>query len=373
MSRDAVGRRRAFVGLLRHCVVTRFTQPELWPAVFRHRSVLTEWFSERLGYRLMITDSAARLYRIPVAGEVAAPLRTDIASRRVLVLAVLVAAAAEDTDDITSMQDLSDRVRVLSRRDDTGLAPYDPDRYAERLLFVKAVRILADAGTLRPLNAAALEAGEGWAQRKDAVGGAYEIRREDLLRMVDPACLQVALGEPAGHVFSPRYGVMRRLLELPVCLYDDLTDHERTYLTGQRRRLLSWCEEMTGWTPEERAEGIALVASDEDETDLPFPRLRAADFTTLMVLDELLREPGPGEPFDGERIELAAAEVAVRYSTALTVALREPAAMVGAAVETLGALDLLRSDGTVYHLTPVAARFRDPAVADVTARFGTDD
>jgi hypothetical protein len=373
MSQDTIGRQAAFVGLLRYCVVTRFTHPELWPSVFRHRSVLSDWFSERLGYRLMVTDSSARLYRMPVAGEVLAPRRTDVFSRRVLVLAVLVAAAAEEGEDITSMQDLSDRVRVLSRHEDAGLAPYDPDRYAERLLFVKAVRILIDAGTLRPLSAAATEAGEGWAQQKDAVGGAYEIRREDLLRMVDPTCLQVALGEPAGHVFSPRYGVMRRLLELPVCLYDDLTEPERVYVTSQRWRLLSWCEEMTGWTPEERAEGIALVVSGENETDLPFPRLRAADFSTLMILDELLRDLGPGESFDNDRIELAAAEVAVRYPKALTVALREPAAMVSAALDTLGALDLLRSAGNFHYLTAVAARFRDPEVIDVTARSATDE
>jgi hypothetical protein len=50
--------------------------------------------------------------------------------------------------------------------------------------------------------------------------------------------------------------------------------------------------------------------------------------------------------------------------------------MAAAAVETLSALDLLRSDGPgAYRLTPVAARLRDPAVVETTALLdeGADD
>lgn len=49
--------------------------------------------------------------------------------------------------------------------------------------------------------------------------------------------------------------------------------------------------------------------------------------------------------------------------------------MAAAAVETLCALDLLRASEGVFELTPVAARFRDPAVVETTALLdlGSDD
>ncbi|WP_327640791.1 TIGR02678 family protein [Kribbella sp. NBC_00482] len=377
MTLERLGRQRAFVGLLRHPVVTRSEHAELWPVVYRHRDVLSDWFVNRLGYRLVMTDSAARLYRLPSDAPVLSPVPIERPSRRVLVLAILAAAAAEDAEDISSTQELSDRVRVLSRQEEAGLAPYQPDRYAERQLFVKALRVLQGMGALRPMTPSTADAGDGWAQQQDAVGDVFDVDRELLLQLIDPVCLRTAVdsGLADEQEPSPRYGVLRRLLELPVCLYQDLTEAERTYLVSQRRRLLSWCEEMTGWTPEERAEGIALVTADPEDSDLPFPRLRTVDFTTLMILDVLLRDVGPGETFDLNRLERAAVDVTVRYPRATTVQLQAEGAMAAAAVETLCALDLLRASEGVFELTPVAARFRDPAVVETTALLdlGSDD
>ncbi|MGH3625413.1 MAG: DUF2398 family protein, partial [Sciscionella sp.] len=289
MSSRTVERQRAFTGLLAHPVLDRRTHPELWPLVRRHAGTLTEWFAARLGYRLVVTDSAARLFRLPLDDVVTAPLRFRPDSRRVLVLAILAAAVAEDAEDVTTTQDLSDRVRALTQHEDVRLAPYDPDRFAERLLFGRAVQVLVSTGAVRPTAGGAQEQREGWAHRRDSLGGAYEVQRELLLRMVDPASLRAALGEGRTDDALPesaaRFGIMRRLLELPVCLYADLTEAETGYLSSQRHRLLAWCAEMTGWVSEQRAEGIALVCSDESDTDLPFPRLRAVDFVTLLVLD----------------------------------------------------------------------------------------
>jgi hypothetical protein len=371
------GLQQAFVGLLLHPVITRHAYPELWPLVFRYRTTLADWFVNRLGYRLLITDSVARLYRLPADAMVLAPKPVDTPSRRVLILAVLAAAAAEDAEDVTSTQELSDRVRVLTKHEKSGVAPYEPDRYAERLPFVKAVQMLVDLGGLRPMASSAADEGDSWAQQRNSVGGVFEVRRELLLRMIDPLCLSTALDGSGGEPQHPRFGVLRRLLELPVCYFADLSDSERTYLTSQRRRLLSWCEEMTGWTAEERAEGIALVVTEAADTDLPFPRLRAADFTTLMILDELLREIGTDKPFGRDQIELAAGDVADRHPTALTAQIAVDGAMVAAALETLTALDLLRPTETddEFQLTPAAARYRGPAVNEASDRSdgGTDD
>jgi uncharacterized protein (TIGR02678 family) len=373
MNHDGTARQAAFTSLLRSPVLDRRSHPEIWPLVRANRNTLTEWFAHRLGYRLVVTDSAARLFRLPLDGAVLSPTRFRPPPRRVLVLAILAAAAAEDAEDITTTQDLSDRVRALAAHEEVALAPYDPDRFAERMLFIKAMRILVLAGALRPTNRDDEEQREGWAHHKNAVGGAYEVRRELLLRMVDPESLRAALGDQIGppNESAARFGLMRRLIELPVLLYDDLTDAERIYLNSQRHRVLAWCTEMTGWIAEQRAEGIALVAAEEIDTDLPFPGLRAPDFFALMVLDELVRRHNIGTVFAAEDLTTAAEDVRTRYPKAMIKDLEPPNAIESTTLEILLALDLVRSDelpGT-WTLTPPAARFRDPAVVAVTARL----
>jgi hypothetical protein len=128
---------------------------------------------------------------------------------------------------------------------------------------------------------------------------------------------------------------------------------------------------MTGWTAEQRAEGITLVASEESGTDLPFPGLRATDFFGLMVLDELIRRHGIGVPFTDADLTTAAESVKGYYPKALTNDLKPGRAVESATIEILRALDLLRPAERFgdWILTPPAARFRDPTVVTVTARL----
>lgn len=373
-SHTVTERQRAFTGLLRTPVVDRRGDPELWTLARRHRSVLADWFASRLGYRLLITDTATRIYRLPLNDAILAPKRYRPPPRRVIVLTILAAAAAEDAEDITTTQDLSQRVQALTNHPDVDLEPYDNDRFAHRLLFVKAIQLLASVGVLRPTTSSSHEQGEGWAHRKDAVGGAFEVQREMLLRIVDLRALQAAVEPRPGAVDLPdaaaRFGLLRRLIELPVCTYAELTAAERVYMTSQRQRVLAWCAEMTGWVAEQRAEGIALIAQDESQTDLPFPQLRAVDFTTLMVLDELLRTHGVDANIGADDVERAAAEVRARYPKALTNELQEQGAVQDRASELLEALDLLRATGSSnWRIMPAAARFRDPEVKAITARL----
>ncbi|MFF5987047.1 DUF2398 family protein [Prauserella flavalba] len=377
-SQAAAERQRAFVGLLRHPVLDRRRHPDLWPLVRRHRVVLAEWLTTRLDYRLFLTDTTARVYRLPLDDTVVAPNRHRPMTRRVIVLAILAAAAAEDAEDITTTHDLAQRVQALSNHPDVELEPYDNDRFAHRLLFVKAVQLLAEAGTLRPTSSTSQEQGEGWAHRRDSIGGAFEVQRELLLRMVDPRALRAAVDPRPGMGELPeaaaRFGLLRRLLELPVCLYEDLNDAERLYLTGQRSRVLAWCTEMTGWVAEQRAEGIALVAQDERQTDLPFPQLRATDFATLITVDILLREHGAGTEVSADAVSAAAAEFRARYPKALTKELKEPGAVRDRAERLLAALDLIRPTGRGgWRIMPAAARFRDPKIEAVAQKLTDED
>ena len=191
---EALDRQRAFTALLGRPVVDREGDPLLWPLVRRHWPILTEWFSARLGYRLVVSDHAARLYRLPAAGVVVAPRPVRPPPRRAMVLALLAAAAAEDTEDVTTVQELSDRVRALSARPDVPVAGYDPDRYSERSVFVKAVELLGELGALHLVGRGDSEQMlSGWARRQNALGGVYEVDRELLLRLVEPSCLVAAL------------------------------------------------------------------------------------------------------------------------------------------------------------------------------------
>jgi uncharacterized protein (TIGR02678 family) len=197
--------------------------------------------------------------------------------------------------------------------------------------------------------------------------------------MVDPVSLSAALDDPAEADerralpdSATRFGLMRRLIELPACLIADLNEAERAYLNSQRHRVLAWCTEMTGWVVEQRAEGLALVVSSETDTDLPFPRVRAAHFAALMVLDGLLaRQGGDGLLDDGD-IDAAAAEVRARYPRAMSRELETGHAVRERSIELLRALDLLRPHpGTSprWWLSPVAARFRNPPVQSVSVRL----
>jgi uncharacterized protein (TIGR02678 family) len=291
------------------------------------------------------------------------------------VLALLAAVAAEDADDITTTQDLSDRVRALSRHDEVRVSEYDPDRFAERLLFVKAIDMLTSSGALRPSAKASADQLEGWAHQRDAIGGAYHVQRELLLRMLDPAALQAVLdpdrfteAEPGAAV---RHTIMRRLLELPALLHADLSDAEMSYLTNQRSRILGWCVEMTGWAVEQRREGIAMIATEEAETDLPFPRLRAVDFVAINVLDLLIKLLPVDTPFSEVSVRQAAAEVRARHPRAMTKDLSTDAAAARRTMEILCALDLARPatfPGT-WSLTPPTHRFRNPKVVSVSTQL----
>jgi uncharacterized protein (TIGR02678 family) len=194
-----------------------------------------------------------------------------------------------------------------------------------------------------------------------------------LLRMVDPAAFTAALGArgPAIVEGAERFSVMQRLLELPVCLYSDLTEAERAYLIRQRSRIVAWCTEMTGWTVEQRVEGLALIAADEADTDLPFPRLRAIDFVSLMVLDELYRRRDDAGVVSEADLTAAVAEVAARHPKSITADIASDAARRERALDLLRALDLVRpgSGPGWWQLTPIAARYRDPRVVAVTARL----
>ncbi len=365
----------AFTTLLRNPVIDRSAHSNVWAIIRRpgQQKILREWFSYRLGYRLIVTKDSVRLHRTPNRAIVTAPRRIALSSRRELVLALLSAVAAESAADRFSTQELSDQVRLLSQQGDVGVTPYDPDQHAERKIFARGLVHLVQAGALRPLTSE-LDA-DSWATRSSGVGQAFEIRRESLLRLVAQPNLLAATGQiPAveqdcGAVH--RHAVLRRILELPVCYYADLSEGERAYLTQQRHRVVAWCVEMTGWSVEQRREGFALIAETELDTDLPLPGKKAAHYVTTLVLDQLLQEHGCEEKFSGADLLAAVSEVRARHPKAMTKSLDGDQQVADFAHESLCALDLLRIDPASgdFQLTPAAHRYCGPKITFSAARL----
>lgn len=164
-----------FVRLLATPLSTARTDPALFAGILRHRATLGDW-AGRLGYRLVITGTVARLHRDPAGPQLtAAPPPWDPPPRRDLVLLALLAAACEGTDSTTTVQELSDEVRALSADPGSRLSAYDPDRRPERQAFVRGVGPAHRSGHPGPPHlrrvAAAAVGGGGHRRRRRLRGG----------------------------------------------------------------------------------------------------------------------------------------------------------------------------------------------------------
>ena len=94
-----------------------------------------------------------------------------------------------------------------------------------------------------------------------------------------------------------RHSLARRLLDDPVLYYSDLTEEERGYLDRQRGPLLKRLTDATGLVAEVRAEGIALIDSTGEATDLGMPEEGTDGHATLLLaefLSERMRSGIPG-------------------------------------------------------------------------------
>lgn len=355
-------KQRAFVGLLARQVVTPWSDQSLYTLVHRHAHVLATWAS-RLGYRLAHIDQCYRLRRVPVDGAVAAPVAPP-PSRSVLLLSLYSAACLDDhREDSITLQELSDVVHLSTAG--LGRWPYEPDLRAHRRELVKAVDLLVDHGVLERRTEDQLV--DGWERRGEGIGAGYVLHRDALTLLIDTGDVDLALAQRAGSEGDNRgLRLLRLLLETQSILVDELPQPERDYLVGQRTRLVSLAEEMTGGTVESRADAITLVLpSDRDlpaSVQLDFPSATAEDWVALRLLDDAARESsGAYRRCSRSNLEALAAQVHKSHRNILTKALQSsPGALVAAASARLEDLGLLRvlANGD-WELTPTAGRFRD--------------
>lgn len=371
MSQASAGRfelpeqQQAFVGLLTRPLLTRQHDPELHALVTRHQRELSVW-CQRLGYRLVSVGGALRLRRVPLEGAVALPAG-PVPPRRHLILALVVAAALEDhTGDAVTLQELSDAAHEVTGA--TGIGSYDVGRRPDRLVLLRAVDLLVEAGVLerRTSHEDLLRA---WEDDGVGVGAGYVIHRDALVLLLDPHDAFLALGgtpTQAEDTRGPR--LLRQLVETQMLAIADLAPADADYLTGQRNRLVHRAVEMTGATAEIRADAIILVLPSEGRfhtrATIHFPTATALSWACLWLLDAAARDSTPVPGRAGHRrcdvVDALAARLHAEAGDRLTVALRASTAVLRAEVEgelrDCGLIEV--ADDGAWVLTPAAARYR---------------
>jgi uncharacterized protein (TIGR02678 family) len=370
-----------FVGLLTTPLVSARVEAARFGAVLRHRAQLTEW-AARLGYRLVITGSVARLHRDPAGPQrTAAPPAWDPPPRRVLVLTAFIAAACEGTDVTTTVQALSDEVRALSVSPGARVTPYNPDRRTERQAFIRGLDQLAGLGILlrRTSDEALLRQ---WEEDGTGVGAGFEIDQDALLQFTDPYTVELAFrpqdtvgetveddGAPTARTATRSQRLLRTLVEDTALLYADLHPLDAEYARTQRSWLAGHAADMTGGSVEIRAEGMLLrLPADRPASaaaTAQFPAATAAPWFALKTLDAATVGRLPDESGRITLTRSEAATVAERVYQdnfgALTKVLKEsPGRMFDAVEQVLAGVGLIRVTSTGWTVLPVAARYRDP-------------
>jgi uncharacterized protein (TIGR02678 family) len=364
----------AFTGLLATPLLAARIQPPLFASVIRHRAVVSDW-AARLGYRLVIAGSVARLHRDPAGpARTAAPPPWDPPARRDLVLMALTAAACEEADASTTVQELSDEVRALSAG--TRITAYDPDRRAERQVFVRGLGRLAELGILvrRTSDEALLRQ---WEEDGTGVGAGFEVDRDALLQFTDPYTVERALAparpdadeDEVSRLHTRSQRLLRILVEDTALLYADLHPLDADYARGQRSWLAGQAADMTGGVVEIRAEGMLLRLPEDRPASAAvtplFPAATAGRWFALKVLDAAAADRDHDESgrivLTNTQVDAVAARVYTGHFGALTNEIREsPARLRSVTERILAGLGLIRTSGDGWTILPVAGRYRDP-------------
>ncbi|GAA1968844.1 TIGR02678 family protein [Amycolatopsis minnesotensis] len=308
--------RRAARALLRRPIV-RAAGPgsDDFTLIRRHVSELRGWFDRNTGWRLLVDSEVARLVKtVATTAEHTHPAR-DVRSkqpfgRRRYVLLCLALATLERADSQITLGKLAEQV-VLGAADPelvaAGIA-FTLQGREERGDLVSVVRLLLDLGVLSRV------AGDEDAFVKDTGDVLYDVERRVLAALLAAprgpstidadgfeerlAALTAELPPTTDDLRNQRIRqhLTRRLLDEPVLYYDELTETELAYLTGQRAAITLRISELTGLKAEVRAEGIAMVDPADDLTDVRMPESGTEGHATLLLAEYLAGTGGRAVP-----------------------------------------------------------------------------
>ena len=397
---QALERQAAVRALLRRPVLP--VDHPRFPLVRRHADALRDLFRDETGWALTVDAEVARLRKSPPATVDASRPATDRHgtpfTRRRYVLLCLALAVLERAESQATLGWLADALLAEAADVHLGIA-FDLADREERSDLVAVVRLLLD------LRVLARVAGDEQAY-VDATGDAlYDVDRRVLGRLlaVDRGPSTVAaeafeerlaalvdrpvLDAADARARAARRELGRRLLDDPVTYVDDLGDRELEYLRTQRAATLRRLAEASGFEPEVRAEGMALLDPTGEATDVGLPEDGTDGHVTLLVAEHLAAAARRAHGRDGGRAAVPAgghplvAEADVRAHVAHLVAVhghrwRQAARQDGAehaltaiALARLAELGLVERDEDRVRVRPAIHRFaaEEPTVAGSAA------
>lgn len=277
---------------------------DLFTLIRRHGDTLDRWFTQRLGYRLVVTADTARLVK---AGHVPddRPLRARtgraFAAREYTALALVLAATASGPDRI-SLRDLV--LQVRSAAADAGVT-LDAGA-GQRRALVTALRWLIDRGVVRELDRSV-----GGYETDPEADALLEIRNDRLAMLAAPALSgpdsAAELFERATDASGSRAALRRRLVEDPVLHAADVASEDWAELRRRFGEEARYLTEMFGLELEARAEGVAAIDVDGGCSDREFPTGGTVGQAALLLLTGLVtrhRDNATREQVDAELADL---------------------------------------------------------------------
>lgn len=330
---------------------------------------LAEWFDRNTGWSLHVDSEAARLRKSPGSSDDAThPARETTGARSPLtrrryVLFCLALAVLERSEAQIALGRLAEQVVLEAAEESLARAGivFTLEARGERTDLVAVVRLLVATGVLTKV------VGDEEDYVRSTGDVLYDVRRRVLAgllagrvgpSMVTAEAFEERLAELAVDPFLSglesedlrnrqiRHRLTRRLLDDPVLYFTSLTEEERAYLTRQRGAITSRITELTGLVAEVRAEGIAMVDSEDDLTDVRMPEKGTHGHVTLLLAEYL-----SSLAQDSVTAETLAAQVrafAREYGGYWAKTAKEPGAereLVDRAIAKLEALALIRVEG----------------------------
>jgi uncharacterized protein (TIGR02678 family) len=299
---------RATRALLRSPLLT--AKDDEFRLVLRWETVLRNEFGQKLGYRLDVSRSAARLLRRPASTTETRGAFIERNGRHLgrwgYVYLCLTLAALEQPGHQVVASELLGRITNLARGDER--LALDTTEYSQRRAFRDAVRYLEQVGVLAVRDGdveSLLQEGEVlWDVDRDAAAMCM-VATPSILRSVSSVEDFVAEPLPSGieaRRRRARHLLNRRMLDQPVVATADLNGDELELAWRNRRREAENISRLTGCEIELRREGIALIEHPVHPMGRSrFPGSDNVSHAALLWLTELLHraEPtGPAEPFD---------------------------------------------------------------------------
>ncbi|WP_138842464.1 TIGR02678 family protein [Rhodococcus pyridinivorans] len=373
VSGDVSGRRDAARALLQQPIVTAASERETFDLVRRHAPALKSMFADRLGYRLVVEPTFARLIKAPLGPT--SPHRalrhadgTEFGAITYACLALVCAALLEPgTGERVSVDDLLEQVRADAR--ENGIVFGDP--VSEERNFAAALRVLEEWGVIA-------ESGHGDEVSGDEVRGDgphLDVHRDLLSQLLDTPLhgMPGPAAALARHEHEPAaLRLYRRLVEDPFVARDELDDESATILARDRHELARMLEGDFGLVLEVRAEGALAYDPAGVLTDEAFPGSGTLKHASLLLLTELTERFGDSAAttlhVDAHILDSVLADLAAaRSRTWKSIYVRDFALLRRDVVALLFRLGLARPHENGLELTAPAARYR-PVPAESKCR-----